>query len=119
MIRTISLLTLTGLALAIFAGSADAAVAPSRVRVETKREKNLLRVRRLLQQQQVRRRLAKLGMNREEIEGRLEMLGDYELEMLADRLDSIAVGRSAVGIVVVVLVIAALVLLIVWLAQRV
>ncbi len=119
MIRMIGLLALVGSGVVLFASSAGAAVAPSRFRVETKREKSMLRVRRLLQQEQVRDRLGSLGMNRDEIEDRLENLEDAELEVLADRLDSIAVGRGSVGIVIAVLVIAALVLLIVWLVQRV
>jgi len=119
MIRTISLLTLAGLGLAIFAAEARAAVAPSRARFETKREKNLHRVRRLLQVKEVRQRLAKIGMDHREIEERLERMNDEELQLLTDRLDSLAVGRSALGVVIVVLVIVALVLLVIWLAQRV
>jgi Flp pilus assembly protein TadB len=107
------------LALTFLASAAQAAVAPSRGRTETQRDKNLRRVRRLLQEKQVRKELARVGMRREEIEKRLERMDDEELQHLADRLDSLAIGRGAAGVVIVVLVVVALVLLIVWLAQRV
>jgi len=119
MIRVFSVLACTlvlGMLTADFAG---AAVAPSRGRVVGGREKTLRHVRKLLQERKVREALAGLGMDGPEIEERLESLSDAELQMLAERLDSVAVGRSAVGVVILLLVIAALVLLIVWLAQRI
>jgi hypothetical protein len=98
---------------------AGAAVAPSRERLVSQRDRSLRRVRTLLKREQVRARLDAMGMDAAEIERRLERLDDTELEILADRLDGIAVGRSALGVVVAVLVIATLVLLVVWLAQRI
>jgi hypothetical protein len=119
MIRTFCIAVCVFAGMGVLATRARAAVAPSRVRVQTAREKNLNRVRRLLDRQAVRERLDEAGMDRQEIEARLEVMEDEDLELLAERLDSLAVGRSALGVVVVVLVIATLVLLIVWLAQRV
>ena len=107
------------LGLAVLAAPARAAVAPSRGRLLTDRDQRVERVRRLLQQERVRERLESLGMDRDEIEARLETMDDVELDLLADRLDSLAVGRGALGVVVAVLVIIALVLLIIWLVERV
>jgi hypothetical protein len=107
------------LGLAVLAAPARAAVAPSRGRLLTERDHRVERVRRLLYQERVRERLESLGMDRDEIDSRLDEMDDVELDLLADRLDSLAVGRSAVGVVVAVLVIVALVLLIVWLVDRV
>ena len=116
--------TLCALACAAFgavalAAPAEAAVAPSVERVDTPREKSLRRIRRLLDQKAVRRRLAKVGRKREDIEKSLAKLNDAELEKLADRLDNLAMGRGALGVVIAILVIAALVLLIIYLAERI
>ncbi len=119
MSKSLSILACTLFAGLILADVGSAAVAPSRGRVVGDREKSLRHVRKLLQQKRVRDGLDRLGMDRCEIEARLESLNDAELQMLSDRLDSVAVGRSAVGVIIVLLVIVALVLLIVWLAQRV
>ncbi len=119
MTKAVSLMTCAALGLALLGASARAAVAPSRGRVETLRDKNLRRVHRLLQEEQVRRQLARIGMEREEIEKRLEKMEDAEIEVLADRLDGMAAGRGAVGVVIGVLVVVALVLLIIWMAERV
>jgi hypothetical protein len=118
MIRTLCTLSLAGLVLAAFSGGAEAAVAPSRSRAESPRERSIERVRRLLQEKQVAARLAALGMDRAEIEGRLERMDDLELQRMADRLEDLAVGRSALGVVIALLVIAALVLLIIYLVER-
>lgn len=119
MYKAVCVLACATLGFALLGGPARAAVAPSRGRVETLRDKNLRRVRRLLQEKEVRRQLAKIGMNREEIEKRLANAEDAEIEHLADRLDSMAAGRGALGVVVALLVIAALVLLIIWMSERV
>jgi hypothetical protein len=107
------------LGLAVLAAPARAAVAPSRGRVLTDRDHRIERVRRLLYQERVRERLARMGVDRDEIEARLETMEDVELDLLADRLDSLAVGRGAVGVLIAVLLVVALVLLIVWLVERV
>jgi hypothetical protein len=107
-------------ALCLAAGSpADAAVAPSRLPDETVRDRDLDRVRILLQQEDVRARLGTMGMSTEEIESRIEKLDDAELSRLADQLDSLEAGRGAVGAVIVILVVVALVLLVIYLAERV
>jgi hypothetical protein len=120
MIRTVchAVILVLGLAM-LSAAPARAAVAPSRVRTETERDRNLRLARKLLREERVRERLTKMGMKPEEIEARLERMNDEELARLAEKLDSIAVGRNGVGIAVALLVIAALVLLIIYLAERV
>lgn len=118
MTKVIFGLACAAFAVAALALPARAAVAPSREHLETEREKTMRRVERLLDQELVRRRLARMGMSREEIEARLAKLEDRELEELADRLDNMAVGRGALGVVIAVLVVAALVLLVIFLAER-
>jgi len=98
---------------------AEAAVAPSRGRILSERDEKEALVRRLLQEDAVRDRLARLGVEKDEIEKRLDRMTEEELDNLAEKLDTVAVGRSAAGVAVAILVIVALVLLIVWLVERV
>ncbi len=119
MIRTFCILGGGLLGLLMLAAPAEAAVAPSRGRILSERDEKEALVRRLLQEDAVRERLARLGVEKEEIEKRLDRMTEEELEDLAEKLDTVAVGRSAAGVAVAILVIVALVLLIVWLVERV
>jgi len=118
MFRALCTVSLAGLALAAFSAGAQAAVAPSRARAESARDRDVEHVRRLLREEQVARRLAAMGMGREEIEKRLERLDDAEVQRLAERLEDLAIGRSDAGIVIGLLIIVALVLLIILLYER-
>jgi tetrahydromethanopterin S-methyltransferase subunit G len=118
MMKTLCAVSLGVLILAAGSTGAQAAVAPSRSRAESQRERSVERVRRLLREERVAKRLAAMGMKRGEIEKRLERMNDAQIQRLADRLEDLAVGRSAAGIVVGLLIIAALVLLIIFLAER-
>jgi hypothetical protein len=92
--------------------------APSRDREESSREQTLRRIHTLLDHQVARDRLARMGIDRADLEKRMEKLNDQELEELSRRLDSIGVGADGLGVIVVLLVIAALVLLIIYLVER-
>lgn len=119
MIRALCTVSLAGLVLAAFSAGAQAAVAPSRARAESPRDRDVERVHRLLREEQVARRLAAMGMGREEIEKRLERMNDAEVRQLAERLEDLAIGRDGAGIVIGLLLLVALVLLIIFLYQRV
>jgi len=119
MSKSLCVLACAALGLAALSAPARAVVAPSRERVETRREKGLRRVKRMLDQKAVRGRLARMGMSREEIERRLEKLDDAEVERLAERLEDLGAGRGSLGVVVGVLVVATLILLIIYLVERV
>jgi len=93
--------------------------APSRARAETPREESVRRVHELLDDQQVRDRLQQAGLDRQEIEKRLDRLSDAQVRQLAEQMDSLGVGSGALGVVIFLLVVAALVLLIIYLADRV
>lgn len=107
------------MALLLLAPAASANPAPSREREETAREQNMRRIHTLLDNPVARERLATMGIDRQDLEKRLDQLSDKDLQELSDRLDSATSGGGALGFLVAVLVIAALVLLIIFLAERV
>jgi hypothetical protein len=112
-------LSAAAMGLVLTASGAWANPAPSRDREESSREQTLRRIHNLLDHQVARDRLAQLGIDRADLEKRMERLNDRELEELSRRLDSIGVGGDAgLTTVIALLVIVALVLLIIYLAER-
>jgi hypothetical protein len=119
MIRKLTLVpAVVAMGLVLAASSAWANPAPSRDREESSREQTLRRIHNLLDHQVARDRLAKMGIDRADLEKRMEKLDDQELEELSRRLDSIGVGADGLSMIIALLVIAALVLLIIYLAER-
>jgi len=111
-------LTTVTLGLLFAVPTAYANPAPSRERTESAREQTLQRIRTLLDNPVARERLEKMGLDRQDLEKRMEKLSDEDLQQLSQRLDSVGVGGDGVGLVIALLVIAALVLLIIFLAER-
>lgn len=103
----------------LLSAAARAEPAPSRERAAGERQRQMRRIERVLAQEAVRSRLAAMGMSQEEILSRLERLNDRELADWADRLDEVASGGSGAGVVIALLVIAVLVLLAIYLSERV
>jgi hypothetical protein len=120
MIRKLALLvTATALGYLLLAPVALANPAPSRERAESSREQSLRRIHSLLDNQVARERLEKMGLDRQDLEKRLDRLDDEQLRQLSERLDSLSVGGDSVLTVLLILtIIAALVLLIIYLAER-
>lgn len=88
--------------------------------VMSKREFEEIKVRKALENKIVSQKLMQHGLSSNEAKNKIELMTDeevHQLAVLSDRLP--AGGDSGVGIVIGVLVIAALVLLIIYLAKRV
>jgi len=111
-------LSAAAMGLVLTASGAWANPAPSRDREESSREQALRRIQGLLDHQVARDRLARMGIDRADLEKRMEKLNDQELQELSKRLDSVGVGADGLGVIIALLVIAALVLLIIFLAER-
>lgn len=80
---------------------------------------DLQKVQTVLESKMVRQRLGEIGLTAEEIDARLAKLSDAQLHDLATQLESLTPGGDALGVVVVLLVVAVLVVLFVYLVQRV
>lgn len=72
------------------------------------RAQDMTAVQNTLENKMVTERLANLGYSRDEINTRLGMLSDGELHSLASQLGSLDAGGSALGLIVVILVIVTL-----------
>jgi len=119
MIRKLALLvTATALGYLLLAPCALANPAPSRERAESAREQSLRRIHSLLDSQAARERLEKMGLDRQELESKLDRLDDQQLQELSEKLDALGVGGDGLGLVIALLTIAVLVLLIIYLAER-
>ncbi|MGH8285257.1 MAG: PA2779 family protein [Steroidobacteraceae bacterium] len=66
------------------------------------RGESLQRIDRVLQQDELRARLAKLGVERGAIDARLAALTDAELASFAERLESAPAGGDALGVIGIV-----------------
>lgn len=79
------------------------------------RAQDLQNIQTFLQQKQVRQRLADMGLTEEQVQIRLNNLSDQELNKVAQNLEQQNPAGDAAGILVVVV----LVLLIIYLIQRI
>ena len=92
----------------------DAGVAPSALIAmsQTDRTADMEKIRQVIEMKMVGERLGKLGLTQDEIQTRLQSLGDQQLHTLALQLDDLKVGRdTGLGIVIALLVIAILVVI--------
>ena len=112
------LVTATAMGYLLLGSCALANPAPSRERAESAREQSLRRIHSLLDSQAARERLEKMGLDRQDLERRLDRLDDEQLRQLSERLDGLAVGGDGLGLVIALLTIAVLVLLIIYLVER-
>ena len=86
----------------------------------SKREFEEIKVRKALENKIVSQKLIEHGLTTEEAQNKIELMTDEEVHQLASLSDRMpAGGDGGVGLVVGILVIAALVLLIIYLAKRV
>jgi hypothetical protein len=86
----------------------------------TSREIDELKVRRALENKLVAEKLMSHGLTKEEVSGKLNQMSDEQVHQMASLADRIpAGGNGAIGIVIALLVIFALVLLIIFLYKRV
>lgn len=75
------------------------------------RRDDLAKLQPVLESKIIQQRLADLGLSHEEINARLNQLSDQELHDLASKIDTLHAGGDALGLVVVLLVIAILVVI--------
>jgi uncharacterized membrane protein len=121
----IFLIIFTFTPVAVFHSTAQAAMVDSQMidtgeNASTLREINEIKVRRALENKIVAEKLKGHGLTAEEVSEKLATMTDDQVHQIASLTDRIpAGGNGAVGIVVAILVIVALVLLIVYLWKRV
>ncbi len=89
----------------------DAAFAPSQIiaLAQADRSADLEKIRQILEIKAVSERLKQLGLSQEEIQSRLAQLSDQQIHQIALQLDDLKVGKDALGLIIVLLVIAILV----------
>lgn len=81
---------------------------PSNV-TSAERSADLAKIQPALESKIIRQRMADLGLNQSEIGARMATLSDSELHQVASQIDTLNAGGDALGVVVVLLVIAILV----------
>ena len=64
------------------------------------RADNINQITRVLEQENVKQRLASLGVDKADLQSRIENLSDNELAMMADRLDQLPAGQGIEGAIV-------------------
>ena len=124
-ISIIFLVLLTFIPVSLISTSAEAAVSQSQMiapeeNASTKREINEIKVRRALENKIVAEKLMSHGLTKEEVSLKINEMSDEQVHQIASLTDRIpAGGDGAVAVIVTLLVIAALVLLIIFLWKRI
>ncbi|GJM17364.1 MAG: hypothetical protein DHS20C13_26910 [Thermodesulfobacteriota bacterium] len=124
-ITTIFLVLMTFVPVALISTPVHAAVTESQMiapgqNASTKREINELKVRRALENKIVAEKLMSHGLTKEEVSLKINEMSDEQVHQIASLTDRIpAGGDGAVAVIVTLLVIAALVLLIIFLWKRI
>ncbi|MCE5194296.1 MAG: PA2779 family protein [Nitrospiraceae bacterium] len=93
----------------------DAGLSPSDIisLSMTDRAADIEKIQKILEIKVVRERLEKLGLTQDEIQQRLSNLSDQQIHNVALQFDDIKVGGDALGLVVVLLIIAILVVVLI------
>jgi len=124
-ITIVFLVLITFVPVSLISISANAAITESQMispaeNASTIREINELKVRRALENKIVAEKLMSRGLTKEEVSDKIGEMSDEQVHQIASLTDRIpAGGDGGLAIVVTILVIAALVLLIVYLYKRV
>ena len=84
-------------------------------KVKTTRDEDIIRIEKILKNERVVKALASKGISPNQLRGKLGLMSDHEVHMLAERLETTKSGGSAGGILVLII----LILLIVYLVRRV
>ncbi|MEI9477530.1 MAG: PA2779 family protein [Deltaproteobacteria bacterium] len=79
------------------------------------RTSDLQKIQEVLETKMISERLTQLGFTADEIQARLNQLGDEQIHQFALQLDQLKVGGDGVGIVIGILVIAILVVILIYL----
>ncbi len=114
--RTATALAAWAIILGCLPGGASAGPMPSsNGKVKTTRDEDIIRIEKVLQDERIAKALAAKGVDADELRGKIDLMSDHEVHMLAERLEETKSGGSTGGILVLII----LVLLIVFLAKRI
>lgn len=124
-ISIVFLVLVTFIPVSLISTSVNAAVSESQMispeqNASTKREINEIKVRRALENKIVAEKLMSHGLTKEEVSKKIDTMSDEQVHQIASLADRIpAGGDGVIAVVVTLLVIAALVLLIIFLWKRI
>ncbi len=82
------------------------------------RQQDTATIKKVLEQKLVKQRLKVLGYSEDEVKARLDKLSDNELHRFATQLDTLTAGGDALGVLVAILVIAAIIALILFMTGK-
>lgn len=84
----------------------------------TMRQQDTATIKKVLEQKLVKQRLKVLGYSEDEVKARLDKLSDNELHRFATQLDTLTAGGDALGVLVAILVIVAIIALILFITGK-
>ena len=93
----------------------DAAVVTGKAVTPEAREQEIAKIQSVLERKEVAGRMESMGVSKDEVSRRLAMLSDQDLHKIALQFEKLNPGTDALGFVIGILVIVALVLLILYL----
>jgi len=82
------------------------------------RQQDTATIKKIIEQKLVKQRLKTLGYSEDEVKARLDKLSDNELHRFATQLDTLTVGGDALGVLVAILVIVAIIALILFITGK-
>lgn len=82
------------------------------------RQQDTATIKKVLEQKLVKQRLKVLGYSEDEVKARLDKLSDNELHRFATQLDTLTAGGDALGVLVAILVIVAIIALILFITGK-
>jgi hypothetical protein len=119
LLRRIAIVVVFSMIFISFMPRVEAAFVPSDESVSYgMRQKDMATVKKVLEHKLVTERLKALGYSETEVQTRLDQLSDSELHRFATQLDTLAPGGGALGVIISILVIIALVLVILHLSGK-
>ncbi len=82
------------------------------------RQQDTATIKKVLEQKLVKQRLKVLGYSEDEVKARLDKLSDNELHRFATQLDTLTAGGDAMGVLLAILVIVAIIALILFITGK-
>ncbi len=67
-------------------------------KVRTTRDEDIIRIEKILQDERIAKALAAKGIGQDELRGKLDLMSDHEVHMLAERLETTKSGGSVGGV---------------------
>ena len=82
------------------------------------RQQDTATIKKIIEQKLLEQQLKTLGYSEDEVKARLDKLSDNELHRFATQLDTLTVGGDALGVLVAILVIVAIIALILFITGK-